>query len=118
PAAGYWSAALPWPDRNPSKTLLPIGALFYNVFPGRPAFAAAMRSVCLAAVGKNIAAAHHPEYIMNFYSSAAQLLAQADGLLITAGAGMGIDSGLPDFRGSEGFWNAYPALGRARIQFE
>lgn len=77
-----------------------------------------MRSVCLAAVGKNIAAAHHPEYIMNFYSSAAQLLAQADGLLITAGAGMGIDSGLPDFRGSEGFWNAYPALGRARIQFE
>ena len=31
---------------------------------------------------------------------------------------MGIDSGLPDFRGPEGFWKAYPALGRANIQFE
>ena len=26
----------------------------------------------------------------------------ADGLLITAGAGMGVDSGLPDFRGQMG----------------
>ena len=25
-------------------------------------------------------------------------------LLITAGAGMGVDSGLPDFRGKSGFW--------------
>ena len=48
---------------------------------------------------------------------AAELIDQADGLLITAGAGMGVDSGLPDFRGREGFWNAYPALGRARIDF-
>lgn len=44
-------------------------------------------------------------------------LQQADGLLITAGAGMGVDSGLPDFRGNEGFWNAYPALGRRRMVF-
>jgi NAD-dependent SIR2 family protein deacetylase len=43
---------------------------------------------------------------------------QADGLLITAGAGMGIDSGLPDFRGPGGFWRVYPALGRAGIAFE
>ncbi|MEI7430924.1 MAG: Sir2 family NAD-dependent protein deacetylase [Betaproteobacteria bacterium] len=48
----------------------------------------------------------------------AELIAQADGLLITAGAGMGIDSGLPDFRGPQGFWGVYPALGRARISFE
>jgi NAD-dependent SIR2 family protein deacetylase len=41
---------------------------------------------------------------------AADLISQADGLLITAGAGMGIDSGMPDFRGEHGFWNAYPAL--------
>ncbi|HXG28666.1 MAG TPA: Sir2 family NAD-dependent protein deacetylase [Nevskiales bacterium] len=41
---------------------------------------------------------------------AADLIAAADGLLITAGAGMGVDSGLPDFRGPEGFWRAYPAL--------
>ena len=52
------------------------------------------------------------------YQRCAELVAQADGLLITAGAGMGVDSGLPDFRGEQGFWRAYPALGRARISFE
>jgi NAD-dependent SIR2 family protein deacetylase len=51
------------------------------------------------------------------FSQAAEAIAKADGLLVTAGAGMGVDSGLPDFRGSEGFWNAYPALARARIGF-
>lgn len=50
--------------------------------------------------------------------AAAQLLAQADGLLIGAGAGMGVDSGLPDFRGNTGFWKAYPALAQARMQFD
>jgi NAD-dependent SIR2 family protein deacetylase len=49
---------------------------------------------------------------------AAHLIEHADALIIGAGAGMGVDSGLPDFRGSEGFWRAYPALGRARIDFE
>lgn len=29
---------------------------------------------------------------------------QADGVVILAGAGMGVDSGLPDFRGESGFW--------------
>ncbi len=52
------------------------------------------------------------------YQRCAALIAQADGLLITAGAGIGVDSGLPDFRGAQGFWGAYPALGRARIAFE
>lgn len=49
---------------------------------------------------------------------AAGLIQQADGLLITTGAGMGVDSGLPDFRGTQGFWRAYPALARARMSFE
>lgn len=49
---------------------------------------------------------------------AARLIAAADGLVITAGAGLGVDSGLPDFRGREGFWRAYPALAAARIDFE
>ena len=44
-------------------------------------------------------------------------LSRADGLLITAGAGMGIDSGLPDFRGPGGFWAVYPALAKARMDF-
>jgi NAD-dependent SIR2 family protein deacetylase len=48
---------------------------------------------------------------------AAKLIAEADGLLIAAGAGMGVDSGLPDFRGTEGFWKAYPALKNAGIEF-
>jgi len=31
---------------------------------------------------------------------------------------MGVDSGLPDFRGPEGFWRAYPAYGRLGLRFE
>jgi NAD-dependent SIR2 family protein deacetylase len=48
---------------------------------------------------------------------AATLIEQADALIVTAGAGMGIDSGLPDFRGKEGFWRAYPALRSASLDF-
>lgn len=50
-------------------------------------------------------------------AAAAKLIAEADALIITSGAGMGIDSGLPDFRGENGFWNAYPALGNLGISF-
>ncbi|MCW5821381.1 MAG: NAD-dependent deacetylase [Cyanobacteria bacterium TGS_CYA1] len=39
---------------------------------------------------------------------AARHLKRADAILIGAGAGMGVDSGLPDFRGENGFWKAYP----------
>lgn len=39
---------------------------------------------------------------------AAEIIARADAIMIGAGAGMGVDSGLPDFRGDEGFWQAYP----------
>ncbi len=42
----------------------------------------------------------------------------ADALLITAGAGMGVDSGLPDFRGVEGFWRAYPKVKQMGLRFE
>jgi NAD-dependent SIR2 family protein deacetylase len=48
---------------------------------------------------------------------AAQWIAQADGLLVTAGAGMGVDSGLPDFRGKNGFWRAYPAFRQRQVEF-
>jgi len=51
-------------------------------------------------------------------SRCADAVREADGLLVTAGAGMGVDSGLPDFRGTQGFWRAYPARARARIAFE
>ena len=48
---------------------------------------------------------------------AAALIRSAESLLITAGAGMGVDSGLPDFRGESGFWKAYPALEAGGIDF-
>lgn len=48
---------------------------------------------------------------------AAEIVADADALIISAGAGIGVDSGLPDFRGNEGFWKAYPALAKANLNF-
>ncbi len=54
---------------------------------------------------------------MNLYERAAELLGEADVFLITAGAGMGVDSGLPDFRGNQGFWNAYPPYARLGLSF-
>lgn len=44
------------------------------------------------------------------FEEARNILESCDALLISAGAGMGVDSGLPDFRGTEGLWNAYPPL--------
>src|SRR3954467_7556885 len=49
---------------------------------------------------------------------ARQALSECDALLITAGAGMGVDSGLPDFRGTQGFWRAYPTFEKLGLQFE
>jgi len=49
---------------------------------------------------------------------AAVALQSAEALLITAGAGMGVDSGLPDFRGTHGFWRAYPAISKLGLSFQ
>ncbi len=49
---------------------------------------------------------------------AAKRLMEADAIVILAGAGMGVDSGLPDFRGKEGFWEAYPMLKNHRLSFQ
>jgi NAD-dependent SIR2 family protein deacetylase len=48
---------------------------------------------------------------------AAEEVASAEALLIGAGAGMGVDSGMPDFRGNQGFWNAYPPYARLGLSF-
>ena len=48
---------------------------------------------------------------------AAIAVSEAEALLITAGAGMGVDSGLPDFRGDTGFWKAYPPMERLGVRF-
>ena len=48
----------------------------------------------------------------------AEVIRSAEGLIITAGAGMGVDSGLPDFRSPEGFWRAYPPFSKLGLSFE
>jgi NAD-dependent SIR2 family protein deacetylase len=48
---------------------------------------------------------------------AASVIKEADAILVCAGAGMGVDSGLPDFRGNEGFWNAYPPFAKLGYSF-
>ena len=49
---------------------------------------------------------------------AVKAIKKAKYLLITAGAGMGVDSGLPDFRGDEGFWRAYPIAKKLGLNFQ
>lgn len=51
------------------------------------------------------------------FARAAELISGAGALLVCAGAGMGVDSGLPDFRGAEGFWRAYPPYARLGLGF-
>ncbi len=48
---------------------------------------------------------------------AAVAIRAAEAVFIGAGAGMGVDSGLPDFRGQEGFWKAYPPFAERGLSF-
>nr|VFJ51785.1 MAG: NAD-dependent protein deacetylase, SIR2 family [Candidatus Kentron sp. FM]VFJ52222.1 MAG: NAD-dependent protein deacetylase, SIR2 family [Candidatus Kentron sp. FM]VFK09344.1 MAG: NAD-dependent protein deacetylase, SIR2 family [Candidatus Kentron sp. FM] len=54
---------------------------------------------------------------MNVFLEAARHIGRAEAILVGAGAGMGVDSGLPDFRGDEGFWQAYPPLEKLGLSF-
>lgn len=47
-----------------------------------------------------------------------QIINEAEAILITAGSGMGVDSGLPDFRGDDGFWKAYPIAKELNLSFQ
>jgi NAD-dependent SIR2 family protein deacetylase len=49
--------------------------------------------------------------------AAATAIRSAESLLIGAGAGMAVDSGLPEFRGDEGFWKAYPPFKKLGLSF-
>ncbi|MDD2541310.1 MAG: NAD-dependent deacetylase [Desulfuromonadaceae bacterium] len=51
------------------------------------------------------------------FNHAAAIVRETEVFIITAGAGMGVDSGLPDFRGDHGFWKAYPAYSRLGLSF-
>lgn len=48
---------------------------------------------------------------------AAQAIKDATAVLLTSGAGLGVDSGLPDFRGPQGFWRAYPPMEKLGLRF-
>lgn len=48
---------------------------------------------------------------------AAQIIREAEVFVITAGAGIGVDSGLPDFRGDAGFWQAYTPYAKLGVSF-
>ena len=48
---------------------------------------------------------------------AAKSILSATHLYVLAGAGMGVDSGLPDFRGKNGFWKAYPPMAKLGLEF-
>ncbi len=58
-----------------------------------------------------------PNQLSAALDRAADVLSRAEAILIAAGAGMGVDSGLPDFRGPEGFWKAYPPFARLGLDF-
>lgn len=51
------------------------------------------------------------------FASAADAILRSRTLIITSGAGMGVDSGLPSFRDQNGFWEAYPAYRKLGVNF-
>lgn len=53
----------------------------------------------------------------SIFIRAAEAVSSADRLIILSGAGMGVDSGLPDFRGNQGFWKAYPPYRALGLSF-
>ena len=57
-----------------------------------------------------IMAAAAPKSNTSQLKKAATTIKNAKALIITAGAGMGVDSGLPDYRGPEGFWKGIPPI--------
>jgi len=54
---------------------------------------------------------------MGNFSIAADWIRSAQGVMVLAGAGMGVDSGLPDFRGDKGFWQSYPPYQALGLNF-
>ncbi len=59
-----------------------------------------------------------PPELENLLKKAANAIVDAKALVALAGAGMGVDSGLPDFRGTEGFWRAYPPIAKLGLRFD
>lgn len=54
---------------------------------------------------------------MSLIKFAAERLKSSKSVLLTSGAGMSADSGLPVFRSTEGLWKAYPYFRQAKMKF-
>ena len=55
--------------------------------------------------------------MLDVFTEAANVIRESNAIAITTGAGMGVDSGLPDFRGHTGFWRAYPPFKKLGLSF-
>jgi len=51
-------------------------------------------------------------------NKAAKIIEESSAILLVAGAGIGVDSGLPDYRGPKGLWRAYPMLAEKSMTLE
>lgn len=49
---------------------------------------------------------------------AASKIKHSQAILLTSGAGMSADSGLPTFRSTEGLWEAYPFFKETKMTFQ
>lgn len=68
-------------------------------------------------IGRNKKSQEQKELLEEKISMAHDIINDAEAVIISAGAGMGVDSGLPDFRGNEGFWKAYPPIAKLKYDF-
>lgn len=48
---------------------------------------------------------------------AAKVIQDASAIIFTSGAGMSVDSGMPDFRSKHGFWKEYPVYEEQKLDF-
>ena len=71
---------------------------------------------CSRQLYSSMASKTDPKILDEALVKAAEAVKKAEALIVTSGAGMGVDSGLPDFRGAQGFWKAYPLLKDKGIQ--
>src|SRR6185369_7985683 len=74
-------------------------------------------NICMTATKLKVQIIQMYERGVSMWKRAAQIIREAEVFIIAAGAGMGVDSGLPDFRGDHGFWKAYPPYARLGLSF-
>ena len=52
------------------------------------------------------------------FNHIADLIKKADAIAIFAGAGMGVDSGLEQFRGADGLWTKYITINEHKVKYQ